>query len=359
MQPVTPSPMLQGENSTDSGFLYKLNHYIPFNTLPHHQTALYRATPVQYLLLTGLAVVTAIGLLVNWHMTLVVGFALFILLYFVDLLFSFYLVYKSYFYPPEIDVTPAHLETMTAQDMPMYTVLCPLYKESIMLPIFVEAMQKLEYPIDKLQILLLLEEEDRETIATARDLDLPSQFQIVVVPNTSPKTKPKALNYGMKFATGEYIVIYDAEDDPDTLQLKKAACIFSHAGNDVACIQSKLDYYNDTQNLLTRLFTLEYSLWFNLTLPGLQALNAPIPLGGTSNHYRAAALQAIGLWDSFNVTEDADMGIRIARKGYRTLIMDSTTFEEANSMTKNWFKQRSRWVKGYMQTYLVHLRGNR
>ncbi len=217
-------------------------------------------------------------------------------------------------------------------------------------------MTQLDYPHDKLEILLLLEADDTDTIAAAQSMGLPANFTIVVVPHSMPKTKPKACNYGLKRATGEYAVIYDAEDVPDPMQLKKAVIVFERSQGKIGCIQAKLNYYNWDQNLLTRLFTLEYSLWFDLILPGLQSINAPIPLGGTSNHFRTSDLRKFGGWDPFNVTEDADLGIRLAKHGYTTLVLDSVTMEEANSQYRNWIRQRSRWIKGYIQTYFVHTR---
>jgi cellulose synthase/poly-beta-1,6-N-acetylglucosamine synthase-like glycosyltransferase len=152
------------------------------------------------------------------------------------------------------------------------------------------------------------------------------------------------------------LVIYDAEYVPEVDQLKKAVIAFRKASPQTICIQAKLNFYNVKQNLLTRLFTAEYSLWFDLVLPGLQSLNAPIPLGGTSNHFKTEVLREVSGWDAFNVTEDCDLGIRLAKRGYRTAIVESTTYEEANSDTINWYNQRSRWIKGYIQSYMVHMR---
>jgi cellulose synthase/poly-beta-1,6-N-acetylglucosamine synthase-like glycosyltransferase len=185
---------------------------------------------------------------------------------------------------------------------------------------------------------------------------LPAHFKLVVVPDAPPKTKPKACNYGLIQAEGRYAVIYDAEDLPEPDQLKKVVIAFRKAEARIVCIQCKLNYYNRDQNLLTRWFTSEYSNWFDLLMPGLDAADAPIPLGGTSNHFMTEKLVEVGAWDPFNVTEDADLGIRLHKAGYKTAIIDSTTFEEANSELYNWVRQRSRWVKGYVQTWLVHMR---
>ncbi|MGH7203926.1 MAG: glycosyltransferase family 2 protein, partial [Candidatus Levyibacteriota bacterium] len=197
---------------------------------------------------------------------------------------------------------------------------------------------------------------DKETIDQVATFNLPSYFEVVIVPHSFPKTKPKACNYGLTKATWEYAVIYDAEDAPDPLQLKKSVIAFAKARRNTICVQAKLNFYNPQQNFLTRVFTAEYSLWFDLVLTGLQSIGAPIPLGGTSNHFKTKDLHKLKGWDSFNVTEDADLGIRLVKAGYTTAIVDSQTLEEANSSLMNWFAQRSRWIKGYMQTYLVHTR---
>ena len=182
------------------------------------------------------------------------------------------------------------------------------------------------------------------------------QFELVLVPAAEPRTKPKALNYGLTLARGEFVAIYDAEDEPEPLQLRRAAIALRRLGPDVACVQAKLTYHNPMQNLITKWFTIEYALWFSFFLPGLASMHAPIPLGGTSNHFRRVALQALGAWDPYNVTEDADLGIRMFREGYTVRVLESNTFEEANSDFVNWMKQRSRWLKGYLQTYAVHFR---
>jgi len=240
--------------------------------------------------------------------------------------------------------------------LPTYTILVPLYHEAEVLPHLVAAISDLDYPRTKLDVKLLLEADDSETREAAQALALGPPFQLVVVPDSTPKTKPKACNYGLLLARGEFVVIFDAEDRPEPDQLKKAVVAFRHVGADVVCIQAKLNYWNRDQNLLTAFFTAEYSHHFDMILPGLDATNAPIPLGGTSNHFRMDAIRQLGAWDAFNVAEDADIGIRLARAGLRTAMINSTTYEEANSRVDNWIRQRSRWVKGYIQTWLVHMR---
>lgn len=241
-------------------------------------------------------------------------------------------------------------------DLPVYTILAPLYDEPEIVPQLIEALSDLDYPPDLLDIKLLLEEDDARTRAAIQALNLPPYFELLHVPALAPRTKPKACNYGLAFARGEFTVIYDAEDMPDPDQLRRAVAKFDKSAPETACLQARLNFYNPRDNWLTRQFTLEYSMWFDLLLPGLKRLGLPIPLGGTSNHFRTDVLRAIGGWDPYNVTEDADLGLRLARRGYRCDILNSTTYEEANSETFNWLRQRTRWQKGYMMTWLVHMR---
>ena len=181
-------------------------------------------------------------------------------------------------------------------------------------------------------------------------------FDPIVIPSAKVTTKPRACNYGLLRAKGELVVIYDAEDHPEPDQLRKAAIIFLRSGKDVVCLQSKLNFYNADESMLTKWFSIEYANWYEFYLQGLDWIEAPIPLGGTSNHFRKKSLDELGRWDPYNVTEDADLGLRLARQNQKTELIDSHTYEEATVSTKAWIRQRSRWYKGHLQTYLVHMR---
>lgn len=239
---------------------------------------------------------------------------------------------------------------------PKYLVLVPLYHESEILPSLVAGLKRMEYPADRLEVRLLIEEDDEETRRAAEALDLQAPVTALIVPESYPRTKPKACNVGLEGSDAEFAVIYDAEDQPDRDQLRRAVAAFTAVPPEVACIQAKLNFYNSSHNMLTRWFTAEYAMWFDLCLPALDALQAPIPLGGTSNHFRMNVLRELGGWDEYNVTEDCDLGLRLFSRGYRTRILASTTWEQACPHLGFWIRQRSRWVKGYVQTYLVHLR---
>jgi len=245
---------------------------------------------------------------------------------------------------------------LTDDELPVISILVPAYREPEIVHKLVDHLLKLDYPTWKLDVRLLLEEDDDETVNAATALPLPAHVTVVLVPAADPRTKPKALNYGVLGAKGEIITIYDAEDDPDPLQLRRVIAAFQQCGPEVACIQAELAYFNADENIITRWFAIEYRMWFTQYLPGLAATDAPIPLGGTSNHFRRDVLVAMGAWDPWNVTEDADLGIRLYRQGFRVRLVASTTLEEANVDFVNWVKQRSRWYKGYLQTWLVHLR---
>jgi cellulose synthase/poly-beta-1,6-N-acetylglucosamine synthase-like glycosyltransferase len=238
----------------------------------------------------------------------------------------------------------------------MYTVMVPAYREASVIRKLIQNLTDMEYPVSRLEVLLLVEEDDHETLDALRAVHPPKQFKLVVIPPAEPRTKPKALNFGLTLARGEIIAVYDVEDTPDILQLRRAAVALSRFGPEVGCLQAQLSYGNATQNIITKWFTVEYVMWFSFFLPGLASLGAPIPLGGTSNHFRRDALRALGGWDPYNVTEDCDLGIRMFREHYQIKVLESVTLEEANSDFVNWVKQRSRWYKGYLQTFLIHLR---
>jgi hypothetical protein len=257
---------------------------------------------------------------------------------------------------PELKIPKHELIKYSDDNLPIYTILLPMYNESEVIQKLIRAMDELDYPQDKLDIKILLEEDDTMTQELCKEVELPSCCEVIVCPNSFPKTKPKACNHGLQVAKGKYLVIYDAEDRPEPDQLRKAVAAFDKVGEDVVCLQGKLNYFNARENWLTKFFTLEYTTWFDLFLPGLHLFDAPIPLGGTSNHFKTDILKQLGGWDPFNVTEDCDLGIRLHRKGYRTKILDSTTWEEANQNIGNWIRQRSRWIKGYFQSHLVHTR---
>ncbi|MBU6298308.1 MAG: glycosyltransferase [Alphaproteobacteria bacterium] len=240
--------------------------------------------------------------------------------------------------------------------LPVYTVLVPLYREADVLPRLARALMALDYPRNKLDLKLVVEEDDEGTCAAADDLATFGCFEVIRVPLGFPRTKPKACNYALRFARGDYLVIYDAEDRPEPDQLRKAVNQFRCAPLGTACLQARLAISNANDGWIARMFALDYAVWFNTLLPGLDRLAVPMPLGGTSNHFRTSVLRAVGGWDPFNVTEDADLGIRLAQLGYRVSMLDSTTLEEAPTRLPIWFKQRSRWLKGYMQTWLVHAR---
>lgn len=254
------------------------------------------------------------------------------------------------------DRRPPALLGVDAADLPAYSVLVPLFQEANVLGGLVQSLQALDYPAARLEVFLILEEEDLETQAAVLAFDLPAYFRTIVVPDQAPRTKPKALNYALPFARGEFVVVYDAEDRPEPDQLRRALDLFRQGPAQLGCVQAQLNIYNPRASWFTRQFTIEYSALFDAILPALTRIGLPIPLGGTSNHFRRKVLVDAGAWDPFNVTEDADLGFRLARRGWRTAVLASTTWEEAPPVFGPWFRQRTRWLKGWMQTYLVHTR---
>lgn len=297
-----------------------------------------------------------IGLYVNALFTLITLITIAQIFYIFSIIFKLIVSIAGAKSEMQQFITEKEVMSLKDNELPVYTILVPVYKEPEVIGILIESLKKIDYPQDKLDVILLLEEDDIETLKAAKEHNPPANWRFIIVPNSIPKTKPKACNYGLFFAKGKYLTIYDAEDIPEPDQLKKSVMAFKKGGNDYICFQAALNYFNKDENFLTKMFTLEYSHWFDYLLPGIFNLKLPIPLGGTSNHFDAEKLRDIGAWDPFNTTEDADLGIRGSGKGYKVGIINSTTYEEANAKVKNWIRQRSRWIKGYMQTFLVHSR---
>jgi cellulose synthase/poly-beta-1,6-N-acetylglucosamine synthase-like glycosyltransferase len=240
--------------------------------------------------------------------------------------------------------------------MPVYTVLVPLFREADMVKDLVAALDRIDWPRDRLDVKLIVEASDPATEAAVRAVAHGPPYEVLVVPSAGPRTKPKALAFALPFARGEFVTIYDAEDRPHPRQLREAYAAFRASGRRVACLQSPIVIDDRHEGLLARLFGVEYAAIFDGLLPALAELGLPLPLGGTSNHFRRTALERVGGWDPFNVTEDADVGIRLARFGYLVATIDLPTVEEAPNALMPWLRQRTRWLKGWLQTWLVHMR---
>ena len=245
---------------------------------------------------------------------------------------------------------------LSDDELPSYTILVPLFREDAIALHLIEALDRLDYPRSKLQILLLLEEEDHATRTVLERIDLGRHMSLVILKKGDPQTKPRALNVGLSLATGDLTCIYDAEDDPHPDQLRQVAALFAQSDKRFACLQCPLNIYNSKDGPFAGFFALEYAALFHLLDPGLANLRLPVPLGGTSNHFRTDILREVHGWDAWNVTEDADMGIRLARHGYLVGTLSAPTYEEAPATLESWLLQRKRWMKGWMQTLCVLLR---
>lgn len=239
--------------------------------------------------------------------------------------------------------------------LPVFTVIVALYHEAEVVEGLAKALRKLDYPPEKLDIKLVLEPDDDVTLAAVARLRLGAPFEVVIAPDIGPRTKPKALNVALALARGAFTSVFDAEDRPEPDQLRRALEAFD-ADDRLACVQARLTIDNTDDGWLARLFTAEYAGLFDVFLPVIAKRRLPVPLGGSSNHFRTAALRAVGGWDPYNVTEDADLGMRLSRHGYETAMIASTTYEEAPARLVPWLKQRTRWFKGWIQTWLVHMR---
>ena len=242
------------------------------------------------------------------------------------------------------------------EDLPVYSVLVPLFDEEAVIPNLAIALSRLDYPPDKLDIKLLLEAGDEETHAAILAEQWPVSTDLLVLPKGHPQTKPRALNFGLQRARGQFVTVYDAEDCPHPAQLRDVLKALERGGERLGCIQAPLRGRNSGRGWLAEQWSLEYDVQFGLLLPVLSALKLAFPLGGTSNHFRREALLEVGGWDAWNVTEDADLGLRLVRFGWRVGMVRTPTFEEAPDRLSDWIVQRSRWLKGFMQTWLVFMR---
>jgi len=243
--------------------------------------------------------------------------------------------------------------------LPIYTVVAALYREASSVAPLMGHIDDLDYPREKLDIKLVIETDDLQTRTAIAKLGPMPHVQVIIAPDVGPRTKPKALNCALTFARGTFITVFDAEDRPEPGQLREALDVFRTDGSDVACAQASLCIDNTADGWIPRMFTAEYAGQFDVFLQGFSNFEMPLPLGGSSNHFRTCVLREVGGWDPYNVTEDADLGFRLARFGYRCVMFPSTTFEEAPARFGPWLRQRSRWMKGWMQTWSVHMRSPR
>lgn len=243
--------------------------------------------------------------------------------------------------------------------LPIYTVVAALYREASSVAPLMRYIGELDYPREKLDIKLVIEPDDLGTRAAIARLGPMPNVQVIIAPDAGPRTKPKALNCALTFARGTFITVFDAEDRPEPGQLRAALDVFRTHDPDVVCAQASLCIDNTADGWLPRMFTAEYAGQFDVFLQGFSNFEMPLPLGGSSNHFRTCVLHEVGGWDPYNVTEDADLGFRLARFGYRSVMFPSTTFEEAPARFGAWLRQRTRWMKGWMQTWSVHMRSPR
>lgn len=251
---------------------------------------------------------------------------------------------------------PVAAQRQPDEVLPFYTVLVPVFRQAHAVPGMIASLSRLDYPVDRLEVLVLVEEEDRLTRDAIVRAEAPERFRIVSVPGGAPETRPRACNVGLFAARGEFLVVYGAEHEPAPDQLRRAIDTFAGGAADLVCVQASVDYSNAQRNTVTRLIALEQSAWAERVLPGIERSRLAVPAGGTSNHFRTTALIELGGWDPYNVSESVDLGIRASAVGYRVSPMDSITVERAAASVPALIRQRSRWLKGDLQTAFVHAR---
>ncbi len=323
-------------------------------TLPERHSARHPATgkaaswPIRLMLMAGLTVLLALAMLFPIHAIILPPLVL-APVFIIAGLSILTATFESA--APPLATPPVH----TAQ-LPHYSILVPLFREANIVPALVTRLSALIYPRERIEVFFLVEAEDLETAAALRQADLAPWMLVLAVPEGEPRTKPRALNAALPFASGDLIVVFDAEDTPEPDQLLRAAALFRALPQDVACVQARLAITNVRDGFLTRRFAIDYASLFDCVKAGMARAQWPVPLGGSSNHFRTAVLRQVGGWDAWNVTEDADLGLRLARFGWRVEDLRSTTWEEAPNTLSDWMNQRTRWMKGWLQTFAVHSR---
>lgn len=240
--------------------------------------------------------------------------------------------------------------------LPHYSIVVALYREEAVAEQLCDAIAAIDYPPAKRDVIFVVEADDPQTHAALRPHAQRHGFRILVAPDGRPRTKPRALNAALPFARGAHLVIYDAEDIPEPGQLRLAAETFAALGPDTVCLQARLAIDNESDGILPGCFAVEYAALFDVINPGFLRLGLPVPLGGTSNHFRIEALRGACGWDAWNVTEDADLGLRLAHMRLATADLPATTWEEAPVGLRAWHAQRKRWMKGFLQTAITHTR---
>lgn len=310
-------------------------------------------TDMQSLIVSFIAIIVAFGILFFNKICLfllhIFGSVFYLMCIWVRMIAAFYS-------QPKMFRAPLAKLRVNDIDLPVYSVLVALYQEENQINDLICSLSKLDWPKSKLEIKLICEGDDLACINAIKATIQGPPFELIIVPPSLPRTKPKALNFAFPLCTGRYLVLYDAEDRPHPHQLREAYSRFCNEEKNIACLQAPLVIHNAEQGWLTSLFAIEYSALFSGLLPTLAKWKTPIPLGGTSNHFRRSALEYVGAWDPYNVTEDADLGIRLSRMGFLTGTLNSPTYEEAPSSLGSWIRQRTRWFKGWLQTWLVHMR---
>lgn len=254
-----------------------------------------------------------------------------------------------------VPIQTRHIQK-TPVSLPYISLLIPLYREADIMAQMQQSLAHINYPANRLEALILVEPDDLETQSAFHTIDWADFVRLIVLPDGTPRTKPRALNCGLSCASGEIIGVLDAEDVVHPDQLLDAATQFSYHDDSLGAVQAPLVIRPQSARLMHHLFALEYLIQFHFILPALIFLRMPIPLSGTSNYFRRAALIKTLGWDSYNLTEDADLGLRLYRNGYHIRLLTRPTYECAPDTWRDWFFQRTRWFTGHLQTLLVHAR---
>ncbi len=240
------------------------------------------------------------------------------------------------------------------KEFPLVTILVPLKQENEVIHQTFSAISNLNYPSSSIQGIIIVESTDTLTKKSIETSIIPDGFEVMEIPTLPPFTKGRAIQRALLVAKGKYITIYDAESRPEPNQVIKAVEILEKEKGKT-CLQSIIRIENAKENEITSFFASEFWDWYDKRMVNLHKRGIPFGLGGNSFFLATETLKEVGGWDPFNVTEDAELTVRLIKNNVDIKLMNSITHEACPSTMKNWIKQRTRWSKGLLTTSIIHL----
>ncbi|PID52281.1 MAG: hypothetical protein CR972_02285 [Candidatus Moraniibacteriota bacterium] len=297
------------------------------------------------ILILGISAVI-VGHAETFFQSFIVAFALFL---FYQSAFMIYLMMYAWENPDHIKKNKSPEQFLPPKYS--FAIFIPARHEEAVIADTIQSVSKLDYPEAMKEVLILINrKDDAETIRITKEtIAKLGKKNIRLVDFEGPLGKPIGLNIGLKNTNMDVVTIFDAEDEihPDILNVVNTAMIQNHAD----IVQSGVQLMNFNSNWYSLFNVMEYYFWFKSVLHFF-ANNGMIPLGGNTVFFKKHWLERVGGWDEKNLTEDADIGIRMSAAGARTKVIydeEHVTREETPPSVAQFIKQRTRWNQGFIQ----------